>query len=523
MNAELLPAFATWAWRTSIEALPLAIAALVFWRWMPVTWRWWLPALLFLRLALPQVPETGWHWRVIAEPPSPPAIALASRALDDSPANAAHTGTPSYVARAKGVLPVVWGGGVVLVAAWLALSQWRLRRSMRTATADDALQAHCDWAAVRMEVSRRVPIHVVRGLPTMAVSGCFHPALLVPGDLTQRFTIAQIRGMMLHEMAHVRRRDVLWTWLALSLCALHWFNPLVWIALRRFHADRELACDAAALRALDQSARHEYGEALLLCLHTSPRGLAPALVPFFRHFSELKQRLQHIMNPASPSMIKRLATLTGVASLVAFTFTAARAETREGDASKTVDRLVAAPQDGEAKKEGQREGEPKKEGARDGEAKKDAPRDGEQKKAGPRDGEAKKEGARDGEVKKEGARDGEAKKEGARDGEAKKEGQRDGEAKKEGARDGERKKEGPRDGEAKKEGARDGDAKKGDAREGEKARDDAAPVKKTGTGVLILNPGSFEGEPAKARDGEGKKAGPRDGEQKKEGARDGER
>ena len=44
-----------------------------------------------------------------------------------------------------------------------------------------------------------------------------------------------------------RRNDVLWSWFGLAACSLHWFNPLVWLTLRRFHSDRELDCDRIAL------------------------------------------------------------------------------------------------------------------------------------------------------------------------------------------------------------------------------------------------------------------------------------
>jgi beta-lactamase regulating signal transducer with metallopeptidase domain len=466
MNAELLHTFATWAWHTSIEALPLAIAALIFWRWMPVAWRWWLPALFFVRLAMPQVPETNWHWcaAIDRSQPAPVVESAGDSATNVAPISASR---PSPLARVVPVLPIVWSAGVLLVAGWLTLSHGRLRRVMRMGVVDDTLQAHGDWAAARMSIARRVPVCVIHGLSTMAVSGWIRPVLLVPDDVVHRFTVAQIRGMMLHEMAHVSRRDVLWTWLALALCTLHWFNPLAWLALRRFHADRELACDAAALRALDQSARRDYGEALLLCLRSSPVTHAPALVPFFRHFSELKQRLQHIMKPVSPSITTRLAISLAVPFLVAITFTTARAQTRDGDISKAAPRdgaqEKAGPRDGEAKKEGPRDGEarkdgePRKEGARDGEAKKEGRRDGEVRK----DGEPRREGARDGDVKKEGRRDGEARK----DGEPRKEGARDGDARKDGPRDGEAKKDGPRDGEARKDAPRDGDAKKEGARD----------------------------------------------------------
>lgn len=490
MNADLLHLLASWAWRTSLEALPLALIAILFWRLrgLPPAWRWWLPALFFLRLAMPQVPETNWQrWGLAAWTPAavPSLNTIATGEM------AAPITTPS----AFQILPVLWALGCVAVAGWMLISHWRLRRSVRlwAGPADPVLEQHAVWAAARLGLSHCVPLRVMPGWSTMAVHGWLRPELLIPDDLAERFNVAQIRGMLLHEMAHVRRRDVLWTWLALGLCALHWFNPLAWLALRRFHADRELACDAAALRALDPAARHDYGEALLLCLQGPAFHIGPALAPFFRRFPELKQRLQNIMKPTSPTLRSRLFTALLVPTLAAVTFTTARAQ-REGDAPKPAPESAPAEKplrngdkprgereggrektrDGEAGKAGPRDGEKPREGARDGEGKRGAERDGDgaRMRKGAREGEGEsKAGSRDGEQPRKGPRDGEQSKSGTRDGEAKKLGARDGEQPRKGARDGEgERKTGPRDGEGVKAGAREGDAAK-TAREGEKPAD----------------------------------------------------
>lgn len=467
MNADLLHLLAAWAWRTSLEALPLALLAILFWRsrTLPASWRWWLPALFFLRLAMPQVPETGWHpWSLIAWTQPAAAASLSATAGEIAAA-------PAAAQPALQVLPILWALGCVGVLGWILISHWRLRRLVAQCAgpATPDLEQHALWAAARMALPACPPLRVMPGWSTMAVHGWLRPELLVPSDLADRFSVPQLRGMLLHEMAHIRRRDVLWTWLALGLCALHWFNPLAWLALRRFHADRELACDAAALRALDSSARQDYGEALLLCLKVPALHAAPALAPFFRRFPELKQRLQNIMKPTAPTLRSRLLTALLVPAFAAVTFTTARAQ-RDGEAPKP-----AAPETPAAERP-QRDGEKPREGARDGDAPKAGPRDGDgARKPGARDGDAPKAGPREGDgARKGGPRDGDAPKARPREGDgARKGGPRDGDAPKAGPRDGDgARKAGPRDGDAPKarEGAREGDAARPAPREGERAK-----------------------------------------------------
>lgn len=451
MNADILQQMSAWAWRTSLEALPLAIVAILLSRWrsLPASWRWCLPALFFLRLAMPQVPEVGWHWWT---PEIQQGVAIPLGEVADE-----ISADPAAARSEFSALPAIWLLGCGTVIAWILVSHLRLRKwiAFNASPATDELEGHCNWAAARIGLSRSVPMRVMPGWSTMAVCGWWQPTLLVPEDLTERFSATQIRGMLLHEMAHVRRRDVLWTWLALGLCALHWFNPLAWIALRRFHADRELACDAAALRALNPSAHRDYGEALLLCMESPAMRIAPTLTPFFRRFPELKQRFQAIMKPTSPSPFTRLITAILVPTLAVITFTTARAQ-RDGDAPKP-----ASPEKPAAERP-LRDGEKPNAEKREGEGGRKKMRDGEGGKTRSRDGEGKRTTERDGDQPRTGARDGDKPKTGLRDGERPKGGEREGDAPKAGPRDEEGAKTGPRDGEKPGTASREGEPRKGE-------------------------------------------------------------
>ncbi|MEZ0276987.1 MAG: M56 family metallopeptidase, partial [Roseimicrobium sp.] len=348
----------------------------------------------------------------------------------------------------------LWLTGVVAVGIWIVYSHVLLHRLItRCRMREDAALHHdLKWCLERMGVSRTCDLWMVRGLPTVAVHGWLRPIILVPEGLRERFSTEEIRGMFLHELAHVRRGDLVWSRVMLAVCTLHWFNPLVWLLARRMRADAELECDRIALESLTHTQRRHYGEALLKTLEFSPASVPAPAVPFFRHAKEIQTRIQMIALPRS-SAVARYAAFLIAPAMACLTLTTASADR---DEPKTTEEKAKG--DGEQTKAGTRDGEQAKSGPRDGEAKKTGPRDGEEKKSGPRDGEEKKTGARDGEGKKEGARDGESKKSGPRDGEGKKTGARDGETKKTGLRDGEARKEGMRDGEGSaKKGAGDGE------------------------------------------------------------------
>ena len=106
-----------------------------------------------------------------------------------------------------------------------------------------------------------------------ALVGLWPARLVLPPDFEQRFDARQRPLVLAHEEIHRRRLDNHWNALAAALCALHWFNPVAWLALRAMRADQELSCDHAVMRDHPDS-EADYGRALLRA-QESPSPLQP--------------------------------------------------------------------------------------------------------------------------------------------------------------------------------------------------------------------------------------------------------
>lgn len=422
MNATLahewISSLAAWSAETSLAVLlpALVVLCISHLRLIPARWCALLAALLLVRLLLPEVVPVSW--RVAFDPRAEvswvsevPSAASSDRSdVSDSsdfvPAGASLS--------AKAALPFAWALGAAGVLTWLGASAFQIRRLTRTALPADSTLVSLLEDCARTEGLRRSPrLALIEGLPSVAVHGFFRPLLLLPADIAARHTTAELRGIFLHELQHLKRADCAWTWLGLVACAVHWFNPLAWMLFRRFCADREIACDEAALHHMHHEARRSYGEALI---KTAELHIAPALLPSFSsNPTELKHRMKLIMKPSSRSLLVQFVSAAISIGIASVAFTTARADgekkkSAEGDGAKEEVRKAGREGDGERKKEGARDGDSaRKEGARDGE--------GEGAKRGARDGEGERKGPRDGEMKKSGARDGEGAKRGARDGE----------------------------------------------------------------------------------------------------------
>lgn len=106
-------------------------------------------------------------------------------------------------------------------------------------------------------------IRLVKELAAPALFGLTAQSLLIPEKLEEQFDSKQIASILRHEYIHYWRRDNLLNSFLLLVRNLLWFNPIVWIAYRRFRLDQELSCDQSALAGADRNNKARYAEALV--------------------------------------------------------------------------------------------------------------------------------------------------------------------------------------------------------------------------------------------------------------------
>jgi beta-lactamase regulating signal transducer with metallopeptidase domain/biopolymer transport protein ExbD len=145
-------------------------------------------------------------------------------------------------------LPLAWSAGCTLLLLRLFSAHWLLRRASRRCQAapEGRLTSALANAAQQLGVRQRIRFLMDEKRTIPVVWGVIWPRLILPAEAL-RWDEAKLRSVLLHELAHIRRRDTLVQWLTQLACALHWFNPLVWLAAWRLHTERERACDDLVL------------------------------------------------------------------------------------------------------------------------------------------------------------------------------------------------------------------------------------------------------------------------------------
>lgn len=292
----------------AVAALLLALSPVWKRRFRP-QWRYWAWLLVALRLAVPvnislsQAPVTL----------AVPAPVELSAAWGDGglqgvefaarPAEGVPAGGPTGTAPAEAPETSSGGSGLSLTGAEAAFAAW-----LAGAAGVLAVQL-ARYAAFRRHTRRwsapageyeGIPVDTCALLSAPVLVGLARPRILLPEGLT-----GEKRAYALaHESAHAGRHDLWYKALLLWVCALHWFNPLVWALRRSAERDVEICCDAAALAGRDEGWRQGYGAALLSFV--SARPAAPLTSQFSGGVRGLKERFRALVS-AAPARRGRIA------------------------------------------------------------------------------------------------------------------------------------------------------------------------------------------------------------------------
>jgi beta-lactamase regulating signal transducer with metallopeptidase domain len=214
----------------------------------------------------PAAPRAARPARAVARAPEAPTIVIPSRGSPRAvflAAPGADIGDfAGQAATWPVVLLVIWGTGTTILLASLLGSLGAVARLDRRSP--EFLPGRIPEVAeeIRRWMGIDAPVRILRGDPdTMPMSwGVLRPAILLPAG-AEEWHRRRLLSVLLHEFSHVRRRDCLSQIVAEVTLALHWFNPLAWLAVRRLRVEREHACDEAVIAAGARPS--DYAEELL--------------------------------------------------------------------------------------------------------------------------------------------------------------------------------------------------------------------------------------------------------------------
>jgi beta-lactamase regulating signal transducer with metallopeptidase domain len=300
-----------WAWTAAMSvqvALLVAFVAVLDRLLRPWAWPQLRAALWALVLVKLVVPPT------LASP-----VSVASLGLDIGFRVGSGVG---FATTQPAALPLIafatWLAGLVLCAGFSIIRYRRLRREWLgggTQTVPTELAELIERMARRLSMARPPRVLVKPGASGPAVLGFVRPVVVLPGDWVRTASREQLEHVLLHELAHVARRDPLRSLVCLVLQLAYWFHPLVWYTRARLSFLREICCDETVARTLGGSTS-TYRRSLLEMAQPLLQRSAWGQLGFIHGPSQLLARLSWLKRPRPRGPWPRRLVTTGLCGLL---------------------------------------------------------------------------------------------------------------------------------------------------------------------------------------------------------------
>ena len=186
---------------------------------------------------------------------------------------------------------IIWIVGVAVVLGINLFGYFRFTNYLKV-TNIAALDVEKNILIDLMGGKDKVKLFRNQFVPTPMLIGIINPHIIIPDN---KYNEKQIKNILLHEVAHYKRFDIIIKWITMIITSIHWFNPLIYIIRKEVNHACELACDEFVIKKLKPLERQEYGDTLITVVAEAkyPVGVLQATMSESKR--GLKDRLTSIM------------------------------------------------------------------------------------------------------------------------------------------------------------------------------------------------------------------------------------
>ena len=249
--------------------------------------------------------------------PSPVIGMLAPTIPTVTPELPAAPAVPHTVSVSPGLfqtLTVIWllGAAATLVyKLWCYVRFRRLLTGIRTPLSDHQYEVF-QTCRRELKIDSRISVAISPDLPSPLATGLLRPTILLPdGELSD----AQLRCVFLHELTHIKRRDLWGRFFALCGVVVHWYNPLMHLLNQKLKEHSEQSCDEQVAAAMSREERLTYGDMLLRLVARSSFGPSEWAVTLSTKES-IQQRLSRIVKAGHWTRTDKAVALITAAGLM---------------------------------------------------------------------------------------------------------------------------------------------------------------------------------------------------------------
>ena len=204
-----------------------------------------------------------------------------------------HT-TITFLTLVTKALPFIWIAGVCMIGLAMfiinGLFMKRIKKCPRIK--DQKVLSILNECKDLMNISKDIYLVETNWNKTPCVLNFIEPIIMIPAKSLEECNLIHLKYILLHELAHVKRKDIFVNYIVSFLCIIYWFNPLIWYGFHKMREDREICCDSLALSVLGEDEVTNYGFTIIKLAEVSLRApYLPAVAGIINKKSKIKRRI----------------------------------------------------------------------------------------------------------------------------------------------------------------------------------------------------------------------------------------
>ena len=200
------------------------------------------------------------------------------------------------------ILAWIWMAVCILVLLWFAFRNIQFRKALKDNRIEE-ISGELKEMYLQLCEERNVtpvPVYFTDPVPGACLVGILKPYIVLPVITAPK----DVKNVLIHEICHLKNRDQIWGILRLLCCAIHWFNPLVWLAASMSRTDCELRCDDRVTAPMDEAERKDYANVLVLATaRRNMPGIGVMATGMTMTGKRLKNRVMAIVQTRKPIRI----------------------------------------------------------------------------------------------------------------------------------------------------------------------------------------------------------------------------
>ena len=200
------------------------------------------------------------------------------------------------------ILAWIWMAVCILVLLWFVFRNIQFRKALKDNRIEE-ISGELKEMYLQLCEERNVtpvPVYFTDPVPGACLVGILKPYIVLPVITAPK----DVKNVLIHEICHLKNRDQIWGILRLLCCAIHWFNPLVWLAASMSRTDCELRCDDRVTAPMDEAERKDYANVLVLATaRRNMPGIGVIATGMTMTGKRLKNRVMAIVQTRKPIRI----------------------------------------------------------------------------------------------------------------------------------------------------------------------------------------------------------------------------